>query len=172
MLIIINVAHTCILIIILEYLVRIIGLTCIGNNSAKFIIGKIKCTRLSPNFNSNIILFPVGITMTSSVNIGTVGSSITFSCSSDLDPVRIEWYRNNAFLSQTYATSSSVTLGQISTDDEGAVYTCNAVGQHGSQERNKTLQVKGKRVTLFIVVLCQLRTYDVHFNSARQLGYY
>ena len=84
--------------------------------------------------------------MTSSANIGTVGSLITFSCSSDLDPVRIEWYRNNTFLSRRYATSGSVTLGPISTDDEGAVFTCSAVGYYGSQERNKTLQVQGKEL--------------------------
>ena len=81
--------------------------------------------------------------MTSSATIGIVGSLITFSCSSDLDPVRIEWYRNNTLLSQRYATSDSITLGLISTDDEGAVYTCSAIGHYGSQERNKTLNVKG-----------------------------
>ena len=80
--------------------------------------------------------------MTSSATIGTVGSSITFSCSSDLDPVRIEWYRDNTLLSQRYSNSSSVILGKISTDDEGAVYTCSAIG-YGSQERTKTLNVKG-----------------------------
>ena len=40
--------------------------------------------------------------MTSSATIATVGSSITFSCSSDLDPVRIEWYQNNTLLSWKY----------------------------------------------------------------------
>ena len=80
--------------------------------------------------------------MTSSATVGTVGSSITFSCSSDLDPVRIEWYRDNTLLSQRYSNSSSVILGKISTDDEGTVYTCSAIG-YGSQERTKTLNVKG-----------------------------
>ena len=81
--------------------------------------------------------------MTSSAVVGTVGSSMTYSCSSDLAPVRIEWYRDNALLSRTYYTSGTVTLDLISTDDEGAVYTCSAIGHHGSQERNKTLDVKG-----------------------------
>ena len=81
--------------------------------------------------------------MTSTADIGTVGSTITFNCSSDLDPVRIEWYRDDSLLSQTNSTSGTVTLGLISTDDEGAVYTCSAIGRHGSQERNKTLEVKG-----------------------------
>ena len=109
--------------------------------------------------------------MTSSATIGTVGSSITFSCSSDLDPVRIEWYRNSALLSRRYATSGSVTLGLISTDDEGAVYTCSAVGHHGSQERNKTLHVKGTKSCL---LLCHtiLRRCIMYAISARQLGYY
>ena len=92
--------------------------------------------------NSYLSVF-AGIAMTSSATIGTVGSSVMFSCSSDLDPVRIEWHRDNSLLSQRYVTSGSVTLGPISTDDEGAVYTCSAVGHHGSQERNKTLHVKG-----------------------------
>lgn len=81
--------------------------------------------------------------MTSSAVTGTVGSSITFSCSSDLAPSRIDWYKDNTLLSRTYSNSGSVTLGRISTDDEGAVYTCAAIGYHGSQERNKTLNVKG-----------------------------
>ena len=81
--------------------------------------------------------------MTSSASIGTVGSSITYTCSSDLNPTRIEWYRNNVLLSQTYSTSGAVTLDIISTDDEGAVYTCSAIGHHGSQERNKILNVTG-----------------------------
>ena len=67
----------------------------------------------------------------------------------------IEWYRNNTLLSRRYATSDSITLGLISTDDEGAVYTCSAVGHDGSsQERNKILQVKGIYRELFIVVFC------------------
>ena len=81
--------------------------------------------------------------MTSSAVTGIVGSSMTYTCSSDLAPVRIEWYRNNALVSRTYASSSTVSLDLLSTDDEGAVYTCSAIGRHGSQERNKTLNVKG-----------------------------
>ena len=92
---------------------------------------------------STLFHFSIGIVLTSDTDTGTVGNRITFSCSSDLDPLRIEWYRENTLLSRTNTTSSTITLGLISTDDEGAVYTCNAVGRHGSQERNKTLNVKG-----------------------------
>ena len=81
--------------------------------------------------------------MNSTADTGTVGSMIIFNCSSDLDPVRIEWYRDDRLLSQTNSTSGIVVLGLISTDDEGAVFTCSAIGRHGSQERNKTLQVQG-----------------------------
>ena len=85
--------------------------------------------------------------MTSTTDIATVGSTITFSCTSDLDPVRIEWFENSELLSQTNETSGNVTLDLISTDDEGAVYTCSAIGRHGSQERNKTLNVQGNNIT-------------------------
>ena len=81
--------------------------------------------------------------MTSTADIGTVGRTIIFNCSSDLDPVRIEWYRDDRLLSQTNSTSGTVVLDLISTDDEGAVYTCSAIGHHGSQEKNKTLRVQG-----------------------------
>ena len=90
-----------------------------------------------------LFCFSIGIALTSDTDTGTVGSRITFSCSSDLDPLRIEWYRESTLLSRANASSSTITLDLISTDDEGAVYTCNAVGRHGSQERNKTLNVKG-----------------------------
>ena len=82
--------------------------------------------------------------MSASDTIGTVGSEITFNCSSDLHPVRVEWYRDSALLSQTNKTSGNVTIDIVSTDDEGTIYTCNAVGHRGSQERNITLNVQGK----------------------------
>ena len=91
----------------------------------------------------NFILFSIGIVLISDTDTGTVGNRITFNCSSDLDPLRIEWYRENTLLSRVNTTSSTITLNLISTDDEGAVYTCSAIGRHGSQERNKTLNVKG-----------------------------
>ena len=89
--------------------------------------------------------------MTSTSDIGTVGSTVTFDCSSDLHPTRIEWYRDSTLLSQTSASSGTVTLGLISTDDEGAVYTCSAIGSYGSQERTKTLHVQGNTLYLAIV---------------------
>ena len=88
--------------------------------------------------------------MTSTADIGTVGRTITFNCSSDLDPVRIEWYRDDRLLSQTNSISGTVVLGLISTDDEGAVYTCRVIGRHGSQERNKILEVKGRHKSVYI----------------------
>ena len=88
--------------------------------------------------------------MTSTSDVGTVGSTVTFDCSSDLHPIRIEWYRDNALLSQTSASSGAVTLDLISTDDEGAVYTCSAIGGYGSQKRNKTLHLNGNTVFYFL----------------------
>jgi hypothetical protein len=88
--------------------------------------------------------------MTSTADIGTVGSMITFNCSSDLDPMRIEWYRDNSLLSQTNSTLGTVVLELISTDDEGAVYTCSAIGRHGSQERSTILEVKGMKVCVIL----------------------
>ena len=46
--------------------------------------------------------------MTASADVAVVGSTITFSCSSDLSLVRVEWYRNSALLSQTSAVSADV----------------------------------------------------------------
>ena len=83
--------------------------------------------------------------MSASTDYATVSSGITLSCSSDLYPVRIEWYRDNSLLSQTSTTSGDVAIDVISTDDEGAVYTCNAIGSRKSQERNMTLSVQGKK---------------------------
>ena len=109
------------------------------------------------------VYLSIGITMTSSTDIGTVGSTIKFDCTSDLDPIRIEWFRNNELLSQTYETSGNVTLDLISTDDEGVVYTCSAIGRHGSQERNKTLSVKG-----IILPECDnINLCDTSFDSTR-----
>ena len=84
-----------------------------------------------------------GIVFNSSSDIGTVGDTITFDCSSDLHPIRITLYRDGAYLSQSSEDSEAVTLDLISTDDEGAVYTCKASSHRGSQERNKILHVEG-----------------------------
>ena len=86
--------------------------------------------------------------MSASTDYATVGSGITLSCSSDLYPVRIELYRDNSLLSQTSNTSGDVAINVISTDDEGAVYTCNAIGSRKSQERNMTLSVQGRKMLL------------------------
>ena len=88
--------------------------------------------------------------MTSSTIIGTVGSSVTYSCFSDLYPDRIEWYKNGALLSQTSSTSNTMTIDPITIDDEGAVYTCSAISYRKSPERNKTLNVKG----IYYIIQC------------------
>ena len=88
--------------------------------------------------------------MSASTDYATVGRTLTLNCSSDLYPVRIEWYRDNSLLSQTSTTSGNVTLDVISTDHQGAVYICNAVGSRKSQERNMTLSVKGKKISLIL----------------------
>ena len=86
--------------------------------------------------------------MTASADVGFVGSTITFSCSSDLDPVRVEWYRDSVLLSQTPGMLGNATVDLISTDDEGAVYTCSVIGHHSSQERYITLKVEGNIMSL------------------------
>ena len=98
--------------------------------------------------------------MTVSDNVGIVSNSITFNCSSDLDPVRVEWYRNGSLLSETSGTIGEVTLDVVSTDDEGAVYTCSAIGQHGSQERNMTLNVEGDMMLYCIETACHDMCFD------------
>ena len=72
-----------------------------------------------------------------------VGRSATFSCSSDLAPTRIRWYRGRSLVSSTYGAQGTVTHSRISTDDEGEVYTCKITSSYGSQERNVTLHVIG-----------------------------
>ena len=83
--------------------------------------------------------------MTATSNIGNVSDTISLSCSSDLRPLRIKWYKDNTLLSQTYGSSGTVTTGIISTDDQGAVYTCSAISHYGSQEENVTLNVEGTK---------------------------
>ena len=101
--------------------------------------------------------------MSASDTIGTVGSEITFNCSSDLHPVRVEWYRDSVLLSQTSGNETTITIDVVSTDDEGAVYTCNAVGHRGSQERNITLNVQGKRSYEALVLTCVSTRFGTFF---------
>ena len=48
----------------------------------------------------------------------TIGSKITFICSSDLYPVRLEWYRDNSLLLKTsYATGDVLHLINLNNID-------------------------------------------------------
>ena len=100
-----------------------------------------------------------GITITPSEDsfIGELGSTVTFNCSSDLFPLRIEWHKNGSFLSFMnggYATLMVV----ISTDDHKAEYTCKDVSYLDSQEKSFTINVKGdveQECPNFSCVLCR-----------------
>ena len=114
--------------------------------------------------------------MSASTDYATVGSGITLSCSSDLYPVRLEWYKDNSLLSRTSTTSEDVAIEVISTDDEGAVYTCNAIGSHKLQKRNMTLSVQGKKMLLQLwgpggIRILMMSYVICHVSSARQLDH-
>ena len=71
-----------------------------------------------------------------------VSNSARFQCSSDLDVLQIQWYRDgNRVL---VSTSDDITLDPISTDDNGANYTCRVTSPYGDQERSVVLDVKGQ----------------------------
>lgn len=82
--------------------------------------------------------------LNSSTDTVIVGSSITFNCSTDLNPISIEWYRGDFFISQEDSdTTSELTVDRISTEDHGIVYTCKTVFNNGFQTRDIDLSVEG-----------------------------
>ena len=52
-----------------------------------------------------------------------VGQYVRCSCTGYLDPISIEWYQGNTSLEQSFVNTSSITI-PVTTDNEGAVYTC------------------------------------------------
>ena len=72
-----------------------------------------------------------------------VGESVECSCSSDLDPISIEWYQGNTSVQQrSYSTRTIITI-PVTTDDEGLVYTCLATSSCGTQQKMMTLNTTG-----------------------------
>ena len=97
-----------------------------------------------PHHLSGITISPSDGDINGSAYIGEVGRTITFNCSSDLFPSRIEWYRDGLLLSQTNGSSGYATIDVISTDDHKVEYSCKAASYLESQEKNFTFNVEGK----------------------------
>ena len=85
----------------------------------------------------------LGIQLSGQSSNFVIGRSTSFSCSSDLSPTRVQWYRNGSLITNSYGSQGRVNLGTITTDDQGALYTCKTVSHYGSQERNITVNVQG-----------------------------
>ena len=70
-----------------------------------------------------------------------VGQSVTCNCTSDLDPLFMEWYfQGNGSVLQRSRTSITIP---VTTDDEGSVYTCRATSSCGTQQKIMILNTTG-----------------------------
>ena len=91
----------------------------------------------------NVLLsIGIAVTKTTSPSNLVIGQSVTFRCTSDLDPTGIDWYRSDTLV----ATSNSqieTTLNPVSTNDEGMEYKCKARSPYGTQERSFILHTRG-----------------------------
>ena len=72
-----------------------------------------------------------------------VGENVVCSCSSDLDPISIEWYHGNTSLQQrSYYRRTIITI-PVTTDGEGSVHTCLVTSSYGTQEKTLTVNTTG-----------------------------
>ena len=77
-----------------------------------------------------------------------VGESVECNCSSDLDPISIEWYQGSTVIQQIFDnTSASITI-PVTTDSEGSVYTCLATSSCGTQEKTVTVNTIGMIINI------------------------
>ena len=83
--------------------------------------------------------------MQCSSNEFIVGQSVRCYCTSDLDPLFMEWYfqeNNGSVLQRSDNTRTSITI-PVTTDSEGSVYTCLATSSCGTQQKMVTLNTTG-----------------------------
>ena len=73
----------------------------------------------------------------------TVSKTTTFECSSDLDVLQIQWFRDGLLVHSSTDDESEITLDPISTDHNGANYTCRVTSPYGDQQRSVVLEVEG-----------------------------
>ena len=77
-----------------------------------------------------------------------VGECVECNCSSDLDPISIEWYQGSTGIQQmSDNTSASITI-PVTTDDEGSIYTCLVTSSCGTQKKTLTINTKGKIINI------------------------
>ena len=88
-----------------------------------------------------------------------VGETVNCTCSSDLEPTSISWYKGDQvspFCSQTIHRSnlsgsisgSSTAMIRVGTEDHGRVYRCVSNTPFGSQEKSFEVQVEGMYVVI------------------------
>ena len=99
------------------------------------------------HMNNNIVvilnLLYIGLQIQCSSSEFIVGESVECSCSSDLDPISIEWYQGNTSLQQrSDNTGTNITI-PVTTDSEGSVYTCLVESSCGTQQKTVTLNTTG-----------------------------
>ena len=72
-----------------------------------------------------------------------VGENVECSCSSDLDPISIEWYQRNTSVQQSSdSTRTNITI-PVTADTKGLVYRCLMTSSCGTQQKMMMLNAKG-----------------------------
>ena len=78
-----------------------------------------------------------------------VSSTVTLSCTSDLEPVIIEWLYSDIVVSNSSSSVAELTFDPVSDDLHGRVYICRVTSPYGVQLGSTTISVLGMRILHF-----------------------
>ncbi len=93
-----------------------------------------------------------GILLTCNSTTFTIGSTVNCTCTSDLYPTSVHWYKGNDSLSicsQNVSSNRRTNVGSASTivipstDDHGRTLTCITDTPYGSQQASIDMEVEG-----------------------------
>jgi len=116
-------------------------------------------------FNSIVCLPWAGVQMVCNNSNFFVGQVIKCTCSSDLQPITIEWYKqdqSDPFCSHNITqynqnfNGTSYALVKASTEDQGKLLTCIANTLYGSQNKSLIMDVQS-RCKIYEIMLVRQR---------------
>ena len=95
-------------------------------------------------YHSSHIIITVGVTIIGNEAPLTIGSSSQIMCSSDLNPLMIEWLHGDTVLVQAEGEHAYLTIPAVNDSLHGQEYHCKATTPYGVLEKNITISTTRK----------------------------
>ena len=92
----------------------------------------------------------VGITIRGDETPLIIGSNSQFTCSSNLNPLMIEWLHDDVVLVQTEDGYAHLTMPAVNDSVHGTEYKCKVTTPYGVLEKNLTISTTCKLLIIIV----------------------